>query len=127
MQALFERRAATVFRILASVGAVYLVAKAPSIMDFAQAVFRFVNAPLLGTLLLGMFWKRTTPWSAFFGLLLGTRTIVAFTVGAAATLLVSLFTTPRPASDAHLPWFERPVILAAVVIVCVIVLNVLIW
>ena len=161
-------RAATVFGILASIGAAYLVSKAPSIMDFAQAVFGFVNAPLLGTFLLGMFWKKTTPWGAFFGLLLGTgaaavhyvlsdhgvlsyatpqegnftRAIVAFAVGAAATLLISLFTaprpvaelvgyvyseTPRPAPDAHLPWYERPVVLAAVVIVFVIVLNVLTW
>jgi SSS family solute:Na+ symporter len=31
-------------------------------------VFGFVNAPLFGTFLLGMFWKRTTATGAFYGL-----------------------------------------------------------
>ncbi len=31
-----------------------------------------MNAPLFGTFLLGMFWKRTTGHGAFFGLLSGT-------------------------------------------------------
>jgi len=31
-----------------------------------------VNAPLLATFLLGMFWKRTTGHGAFYGLLIGT-------------------------------------------------------
>ena len=55
-------RVATVAGVLISVGTAYLAASAPSIMDFTQTVFGFVNAPLLGTFLFGMFWKRTTPW-----------------------------------------------------------------
>jgi SSS family solute:Na+ symporter len=35
-------------------------------------VFGFVNAPLLATFLLGMFWKRASANGAFFGLLAGT-------------------------------------------------------
>jgi SSS family solute:Na+ symporter len=35
-------------------------------------VFAFVNAPLLATFLLGMFWKRATGHGAFLGLLAGT-------------------------------------------------------
>jgi SSS family solute:Na+ symporter len=41
-------------------------------MDVLQLVFAFVNAPLLATFLLGMFWKRTTGHGAFAGLLVGT-------------------------------------------------------
>lgn len=41
-------------------------------MDLQQLVFSFVNAPLFATFFLGMFWKRTTANSAFYGLLSGT-------------------------------------------------------
>ena len=42
-------------------------------MDVLQLVFAFVNAPLLATFLLGMFWKRATGHGAFAGLVAGTR------------------------------------------------------
>ena len=41
-------------------------------MDVLQLVFAFVNAPLLATFLLGMFWKRATGHGAFTGLVTGT-------------------------------------------------------
>jgi SSS family solute:Na+ symporter len=41
-------------------------------MDVLQLVFAFVNAPLLATFLLGMFWKRATGHGAFAGLVAGT-------------------------------------------------------
>ena len=65
-------RLATVFGVAASVGTAYVAAQFNNIMDILQLVFAFVNAPLLGTFLLGMFWKRTTGHGAFFGLLTGT-------------------------------------------------------
>jgi SSS family solute:Na+ symporter len=40
-------------------------------MDYIQAIFSWVNAPLFATMLLGMFWKRTTSAGAFWGLLVG--------------------------------------------------------
>src|SRR5262249_45884697 len=43
-----------------------------NIMDMLQLVFSFVNAPLLATFLLGMFWPRTTGHGAFWGLIGGT-------------------------------------------------------
>src|SRR5206468_7674931 len=43
-----------------------------NIMDMLQMVFGFVNAPLLATFLLGMFWRRATGHGAFLGLLAGT-------------------------------------------------------
>ena len=65
-------RLATVFGIAASVATAYVAAQFNNIMDILQLVFAFVNAPLLGTFLLGMFWKRTTGHGAFIGLLAGT-------------------------------------------------------
>ncbi len=65
-------RLATVFGIGASILTAYFAAQFNNIMDVLQLVFAFVNAPLLATFLLGMFWKRTTGHGAFFGLLIGT-------------------------------------------------------
>ena len=63
---------ATVFGVLFSIGAAYAAARFNNLMDFLQLVFAFVNAPLFGTFLLGMFWKRSTGHGAFTGLLAGT-------------------------------------------------------
>jgi SSS family solute:Na+ symporter len=63
---------ATVFGIGASVATAYVAAQFNNIMDVLQLVFAFVNAPLLATFLLGMFWKRATGHGAFTGLLTGT-------------------------------------------------------
>src|SRR5438552_15117675 len=65
-------RMATVFGIAASVLTAYVAAQFNNIMDVLQLVFAFVNAPLLATFLLGMFWKRTTGHGAFTGLIAGT-------------------------------------------------------
>jgi SSS family solute:Na+ symporter len=65
-------RLATLFGIAASVLTAYVAAQFNNIMDVLQLVFAFVNAPLLATFLLGMFWKRTTGHGAFTGLLTGT-------------------------------------------------------
>jgi solute:Na+ symporter, SSS family len=69
---LWVGRMATVFGIAASVVTAYVAAQFNNIMDVLQLVFAFVNAPLLATFLLGMFWKRTTGHGAFSGLVAGT-------------------------------------------------------
>jgi solute:Na+ symporter, SSS family len=69
---LWMGRMATVFGIAASVATAYVAAQFNNIMDILQLVFAFVNAPLLATFLLGMFWKRSTGHGAFTGLLAGT-------------------------------------------------------
>jgi SSS family solute:Na+ symporter len=58
--------------VLISIGTAYLVMQFLSIMDYVQALFTFFIAPLFGTVLLGMFWKRATPAGGFWGLLAGT-------------------------------------------------------
>jgi len=71
-------RAVTVVGIVLSVVCADLVSHWSNAMDIIQLVFGFVNAPLLATFLLGMFWARTTSHGAFFGLLGGTLTSALF-------------------------------------------------
>src|SRR3984893_19328528 len=61
-----------VMRVLIRVGTAYLVMPFASIMDYVQALFSFFIAPLFGTVVLGMLWKRATGAGGFWGLLLGT-------------------------------------------------------
>ena len=62
----------TVLGVLVSIGTAYMVMQFKSIMDYVQALFSFFIAPLFGTVLLGMLWKRATPQGGFWGLLAGT-------------------------------------------------------
>ena len=62
----------TVIGVLISVGTAYLVMQFASIMDYVQALFSFFIAPLFGTVLLGMLWKRASGAGGFWGLLCGT-------------------------------------------------------
>jgi solute:Na+ symporter, SSS family len=177
---LWMGRMATVFGIIVSIAAAFVTTRFNNIMDMLQLVFAFVNAPLLATFLLGMFWKRTTGHGAFIGLLAGTigaaihhgltlpisaqagvkggwfgvihvypselaqafwTAIFAWTSCFAVTILVSLLTraradteltglvyslTPRPREDG-VPWYERPALLAALILLAAIVLNILFW
>jgi len=144
-------------------------------MDYVQALFSFFIAPLFGTVLLGMLWKRATAAGGFWGLFAGTLssigmyTWVKFDSGAVryvalsphaqdqaqnmfralwscllcivVTVLVSLFTKPKPkaelnglvygateipsesyASTLHRPWFW-----AVVVGTIFVVLNIIFW
>jgi SSS family solute:Na+ symporter len=177
---LWMGRMATIFGILISVAAAYVATRFNNIMDMLQLVFAFVNAPLLATFLLGMFWKRTTGHGAFIGLLAGTiaaaihqgltlpvgahagvkggwfgaihiypselaqafwTAIFAWTACFVVTILVSLATRPRdekelvglvyslterPKED-RLPWYQRPAVLAVIVLLAAIVLNIIFW
>ncbi|GLV57003.1 sodium:solute symporter [Dictyobacter sp. S3.2.2.5] len=120
---LWMGRIVTVVGILLSVGTAYIASSFTSIMDYVQALFSIFNAPLLATFLLGMFWKRTTPWGGFVGLLIGTvvsialwigeqymhlfslgssegssmwRALIAWGVCFVVTIIVSFFTEPKP-------------------------------
>ena len=61
----------TILGVLVSIGTAYLVMQFLSIMDYVQALFSFFVAPMLGTVLLGMLWRRSTPAAGFWGLLAG--------------------------------------------------------
>jgi solute:Na+ symporter, SSS family len=66
----------TVLGVLVSIGTAYLVMQASSIMDYVQALFSFFIAPLFGTVLLGMLWKRATSAGGFWGLFAGTMSSI---------------------------------------------------
>ena len=62
----------TIIGLFISIGTAYLAMGFASIMDYVQALFGFFIAPLFGTVLLGMMWKRVTKAAGFLGLLCGT-------------------------------------------------------
>jgi solute:Na+ symporter, SSS family len=66
----------TLIGLIISIGTAYLVMNFASIMDYVQALFGFFIAPLFGTVLLGMLWKRVTRAAGFWGLLGGTLSSV---------------------------------------------------
>jgi len=66
----------TLIGIIISIGTAYLVMQAQSIMDYVQALFSFFIAPLFGTVLIGMLWKRATPAGGFWGLFAGTASSI---------------------------------------------------
>ena len=67
----------TVIGVLVSIGTAYLVMQFASIMDYVQALFSFFIAPLFGTVVLGMLWKRATGAGGFWGLLCGTASSIS--------------------------------------------------
>jgi SSS family solute:Na+ symporter len=70
----------TIGGVVISIATAYGVMHFKSIMDYVQALFSFFIAPLLGTILLGMFWKRATSAGGFWGLLVGTVSSVCMFV-----------------------------------------------
>ena len=61
----------TIIGLFVSIGTAYLVMRFASMMDYVQALFGFFIAPLFGTVLLGMLWKRVSRSAGFLGLLAG--------------------------------------------------------
>ena len=100
----FMGRLSTVVGMLISIGTAYLVANASSIMDYVQALFSFFIAPLFGTVILGMLWKRATKQGGFWGLLAGTVSSVAMfayvhTGGSAALAKIALSADAQPMAE----------------------------
>ena len=76
-------RIATVVGVLVvAIGTAFIASGYKNIMDYIQLLFSFFNAPLFATFIIGMFWKRMTPWAGFWGL-------VAGTIGAAGHYLLT--------------------------------------
>ncbi|MDE3063170.1 MAG: sodium:solute symporter family protein [Acidobacteriota bacterium] len=89
--------------VAVSIGAAYLVMHAHGIMDYVQALFSFFIAPLLGAILMGMFWKRATAPAGFLGLLIGILTSVSLFVWVkltpAALATVALSPDAKPMAE----------------------------
>src|SRR5215212_6122327 len=114
-------RIATVCGIVIGIGTALIASGYNNIMDYIQTLFSFFNAPLFATFIIGMFWKRMTPWAGFWGLVSGTAAAIAayyankgglvdlgsdqasafwgagiaFAVDGIVSIGVSLFTTPK--------------------------------
>jgi len=93
-------RVATVVGILLSIVTAYWAKSAPSIMDYMQAIFSWVNAPLFATMLLGMFLIWITPNGAFWGLIAGmTSSFGMFFAVKFQWIPANLITLSKTASD----------------------------
>jgi solute:Na+ symporter, SSS family len=64
-------RIATIVGVIVGIGTAFIAAGFDNIMNYIQALFSLFNAPLFATFIVGMFWKRMTPWAGFFSLVLG--------------------------------------------------------
>lgn len=72
-------RVVTVGGVVIGIFTAFIAAGYSNIMDYIQALFSYFNAPLFATFIIAMFWKRTTPWAGFWGLIAGT--VAAFVTG----------------------------------------------
>jgi SSS family solute:Na+ symporter len=115
-------RYATIGGLAISVLTAFIAKGYENIMNYVQLLFSYFNAPLFATFIIGMFWRRSTPWAGLAGLVAGTLgafithelysmghvhfgsaqsanfggAIVAFVADAVVTIGVSLATQPRP-------------------------------
>ncbi|GAA2715711.1 sodium:solute symporter family protein [Actinoplanes palleronii] len=64
-------RIATIVGVVIGIGTAFIAAGFDNIMNYIQALFSLFNAPLFATFIVGMFWKRMTPWAGFYSLVLG--------------------------------------------------------
>jgi solute:Na+ symporter, SSS family len=64
-------RVVTVAGIVIGIGTAFIASQFSNIMNYIQALFSFFNAPVFATFIIGMFWKRTSPWGGFTGLVSG--------------------------------------------------------
>ena len=60
-------RIATVAGIVIGIGTALIASGYNNIMDYIQLLFSFFNAPLFATFIIGMYWKRMTPWAGLCG------------------------------------------------------------
>ncbi len=67
----------TIIGLIISIATAYIVLHFGSLMNYVQDLFSFFIAPLFGTVLIGMLWKRATKAAGFWGLLAGMGTSIA--------------------------------------------------
>jgi SSS family solute:Na+ symporter len=93
----------TILGVILSIGTAYFVTEFKSIMDYMQALLSFFIAPLFGTVILGMLWKRATPKAGFWGLLAGTISSIAMYVAVKAhpayLAIIALSANARPMAE----------------------------
>ncbi|WP_435190257.1 sodium:solute symporter family protein [Streptomyces sp. bgisy126] len=119
-------RLVTALGVLASIGTAFLAASFSNIMGYLQTLFSFFNVPMFVVFIIGMFWRRASVKSGFWGLIAGTvaamvnyfviykqgvigiptdqganfvSAIVGFVAGAVVMVVVTLFTAPKPEAE----------------------------
>jgi SSS family solute:Na+ symporter len=118
-------RLVTIGGLLISVATAFIAKGYSNIMNYVQLLFSYFNAPLFATFIIAMFWRRTTPWAGFWGLIAGFLgafvthelassgtvdlgselaasfwgAVVAFAADAVVTIVVSLITQPKPEDE----------------------------
>jgi SSS family solute:Na+ symporter len=71
-------RVVTVAGILIGIGTAGIASQFSNIMNYIQTLFSFFNAPLFIVFIIGLIWKRTSPWGGFWGQLAGIIGAVIF-------------------------------------------------
>jgi SSS family solute:Na+ symporter len=118
-------RIATIGGLVVAMGTALIASTYDNLMNYVQALFSIFNAPLFATFIIGMFWRRMTPWAGFWGLVAGTFAAaatwigykagwlnfgsdldesmwgagLAFVADAIVTVIVTRMTTPKPVEE----------------------------
>jgi SSS family solute:Na+ symporter len=71
-------RLVTVAGIVIGIGTAFIASQFSNIMNYIQTLFSFFNAPLFIVFIVGLVWKRTSPWGGFYGQLAGILSAVVF-------------------------------------------------
>jgi SSS family solute:Na+ symporter len=79
-------RLVTVAGILIGIGTAFIASQFNNIMNYIQTLFSFFNAPLFIVFIIGLVWKRTSPWGGFWGQLAGIIAAVVWQYGVGPNL-----------------------------------------
>lgn len=115
-------RWSTMIGLFISIAAAYIVTHFGSLMDYVQALFGFFIAPLFGTVILGMLWKRATKQAGFWGLMAGiVSSVTIFTLMHNSPARVAWFTFYAKAQPLAQDMWQALWAFVAVVVVTVAV------
>jgi solute:Na+ symporter, SSS family len=111
-------RGATIGGLVVAMGTALIASTYDNLMNYVQALFSIFNAPLFAAFIIGMFWKRMTPWAGFWGLVAGTVVAAVTWIGykvswfsfgsdldesmwgaGLAFVIVTMVTTPKPRAE----------------------------
>lgn len=118
-------RKLTIAGVFIAIGAAFIAATFNNIQDYLQLLQSIFSAPLFATFILGMFWKRMSPWAGLWGLVAGavgaagvqvgymsgflefnsqqaasfTGSGMAFVFDIVVSILVTMRTAPKPVEE----------------------------
>jgi SSS family solute:Na+ symporter len=74
-------RIATISGLVVAMGTALIASTYDNLMNYVQALFSIFNAPLFAVFIIGMFWRRMSPWAGFWGLVAGTAAAAITWIG----------------------------------------------